>query len=258
MKKLIVVLLLFSFSSCDLFRNEQAAIELSSFYFSRGSLFYEPYEAYKSDEPIILISAALENDYKNALVNATLSNVRGDEVMVRLYSFYDIPNKEFASVLNDYNGQAFVIIKEANKQRAFDRESKVYTTTEETVSKTIDWIVSFDGVEILTRFSPSPTFLLRIESKPELLSTLRSSKNIDIIEPNFRAIPFNNPGSNRFNEYFQFQRKSNQREITIVGVVNNLTDKKNELQLVEGDTVWATYDQPDGSVLKSYTTIKGE
>ncbi len=237
--------LIFSIGSCDLFKNEQRPSEIYNLNFTRFSAQPIPYNGYTVDQPIIINATTSSDNSENFFVTLKTSSRASSKV--KLYPYRKVSSQFLLDALNDSDGYGHLIIKESNMERAFDSSTNEYTTTETTVQKTLAWLNSFNGVEIRGRILGSPAFSVFLDVDEGTLSQIRSSKNIDIIEPAGRAFFFKtNPNT---------QNNAN-RIIGLVGVINSSVNSGNFISVASNDTIQAIYVQPDKSILTTKTIIK--
>ncbi|CAN5455680.1 hypothetical protein BH23BAC3_BH23BAC3_34140 [soil metagenome] len=244
-------------SSCSLFQEVEDP-DIDQILFSRNRFLLEPYKGYDAGAPVVISANTYPSRYKSpARIYVTSSS--GEFTVVRLNTLHRISGPRLALILEDHEGSATLTVKESDRKRAYDDQLHRYTTSEETLSKVREWVDNMEGVEIVGRIFNSPVLVLQMTPTAEIVNELRASKNVEILEPNYRPI-WLSAGSGTENEPLLSQTKlpgEGENPMTVLGVFPTTTKKSEAAFYVQpGDTLTATYHHPDGSTIETWTTIR--
>jgi hypothetical protein len=245
------------FSSCTLFPDEENP-DINQLLFSRAWFHSEPYEAYDAGAPVVVTAGTYPSRYKSrAIIHVTSTS--GESAVVILNTLHNISGHRLAAILKDHEGSATLTVKEADRKRAYDDKLHRYTTSDETLFKVWEWVDSLEGVEIVSRIINSPVLVLQMTPTAEIVNKLRASKNVEILEPNYRII-WLSASSGAENDPLLSQAQipgDVENPITVLGVFSTTTNKSEAGFYVQpGDTLTATYHHPDGSTIETWTTIR--
>lgn len=249
-------------ASCDIFSTEdESAIRNLSF--TRSDRFQEPYNSYAAGTPLVLTAISFPSEFKKpARVNVFSSS--GQFSRVSLFTLYKIPAHQLATIIDDHDGSAIVTVKEADRKYAMDRDTFLYTTSQQTLLKVWNWIDEMEGVEVVNQIINSPVLVLQMTPTAELVDAIRGSDNVEILEPNSRVFLLG--GSQEYTLIPKMGMTSNQQQISqsrtenpisVMGVIFTTTDEATgQFYVQPGDTISASYSHPDGRVLTTQSVIK--
>jgi len=258
MKKIVAFSVLFLIiSSCSYFQEEEDP-DIGRLLFSRNSFLTEPYKSYDAGAPVVITASTYPSLY-NSTARIFVRSSSGEFTVVRLNTLHRITGHDLALILEDYEGSAMIIVKEANRVKAYDNQLHRYTTTDETLSKVMEWVENMEGVEIVTRIANSPILVLQMTPTAENVNKIRASKNVEILEPNYRVIFLSEHSGKKNDPLLSHTQilEGNEDPIAVLGVFTTTTNKSEPGFYVQpGDTLTAMYEHPDGRIVETRTTIK--
>ncbi len=263
MKYLVFIFsLIFVLTGCDLFFAEDDS-ELRSLRFSRGERFIEPYEAYDAGLPLVISAGTTEQTFNKPVFIPVYSS-SGQFTKVYLRTLHAISAADLAEIINDEEGSAIITVKEADREHAFDRETNRYTTSPGTVEKIRNWINNMQGVEVVDQIINSPVLVLQMDATPEIIDTIRKSKNVQVLEPNSKIWLLGTGAKSNTKTQASASLPNQQSQnsiidypISVKAVIYTTTDKSSGGFYVQpGDTITARYSHPDGREFTATTTIK--
>lgn len=161
-------------------------------------------------------------------------------VGARLTPVSELSDEELTvAIANAARDIVFIGFKEADALRGVDEHGQVLCS-EETEASMKAWLRE-QGIEITREPVFLPAVLARMPAKLEIVKRVRHHPNVDYLEPNTAG---------------EYSAVSDDAEsTTLVGIIPTSSDGPSALRVRTGDTVTATYRQPDGSTLTATTLI---
>lgn len=257
------VLFILLITSCSLFEKDEDP-KIRNLKFSRGDFHSKPYQAYQAGAPVVVTAGTLPSNFTSPAEIFIISSA-GESANIHLNTLHKIPARQLAGAIEDHDGSVIITVKEADRERAYDREQNRYTTSAQTLQRVRNWIDGMEGVEVVQQIINSPVLVVQMTPTAAIVDALRSSENVQIVEPNYRVILLSSPNAslsgNTSSEVYspssEFMSSTNENPITVMGTLFTTADNTKDGFFVQpGDTLTAIYAHPDGTELRTKTTIK--
>lgn len=186
----------------------------------------------------------LEEEYfRNNTLNVQLSTTGGEQATAQVSPFSDLTDAEMVEAIKEgADNTAILRIKEADQESARNSNGEL-VRSQKAINRFVNWTENRKGITVTRKSILQPDILLQFTSGPtvDLVNQVRTHKNVEFMEPNSIG---------------EFTSTSGEPELT--GDWATVIPPGRPLEYKPGDTVTATFDQADGTVLKATAQITGK